>query len=83
MKNRDLHKTARTLCNKMKARGVIVIAMTDQDVQAEGWSPSGAEQAVTDSLTAGAVDLIVKTLNAAGDAATATKGRNSRLKLAR
>lgn len=83
MKNRDLVKTARAVATKCKARGVIVIVMTDESVEAEGWSPSGSEQAVTDSLASGAVQLIVRTLSAAGDASKATKGKNAKLKIAR
>lgn len=83
MKNKDLIKTARAVATRHKARGVIVIVMTDDDVEAEGWSPSGSEQAVTDSLAAGAVQLIVRTLTAAGDADRATKGRNANLRIKR
>lgn len=82
MTTEQLKKATRDLGSKFKARGIIVIVISDEDLEAEAWAPSKAEQQVTEDLMFRATYSILNTINAAADADTATKGRNKSLQVA-
>jgi len=78
-----LKRAAKQIGMKAGARACIVTVIYDTEAKAEAWGSSPTDQTVGEIMAIEGLTAIARSMRAAGDAATATKGKNSTLKVSR